>query len=204
MLLRDIEYAAAQEGAKAIDGELERGNTKPDIKRATKMLSLVSRLYSVFDNIRSSNPASDKVITANVVHTRSGEERSSCVGWTACRTIVVLCPLSSLTRRRTRKLSRLPLAGQRRLSRRQRRAEDRLQATSRSMRRIDVDEGASMRPTRRRHSSQRRTRSRRMKTASTSHAACSTATRLWRACCGLRMRSAGARWRTAGLRASLL
>ena len=75
MLLRDTEFAVRKKASKAITSELENGNTQPDIQNTTKMLRLLSRLYSVFDNIRSCSPASDKVITSNVVHEANGVRR---------------------------------------------------------------------------------------------------------------------------------
>ena len=89
----------------------EHGNTQPDIKRTTKMLSLVSRLYSVFDNIRSSNPASDKVITSNVVHEADGVRRIVLCWMHRLPDDCVLCPLLIIDATADEKISRLPFAG---------------------------------------------------------------------------------------------
>lgn len=111
MLLRDTEFALRKKASKAITSELENGNPQPDIKSTTKMLSLLSRLYSVFDNIRSCSPASDKVITSNVVHEANGVRRIDLCWMQRLPDVVSCAPLLIIDATADEKISRLPLAG---------------------------------------------------------------------------------------------
>ena len=76
------------------------------------MLSLLSRLYSVFDNIRSCSPASDKVITSNVVHEANGVRRIDLCWMQRLPDVVSCAPLLIIDATADEKISRLPLAEQ--------------------------------------------------------------------------------------------